>query len=241
MRPGDRSAAACEVALPSLCPSCHDPLDGREHGLCGACWSATIPWSGPSCPRCGGPSDSADERCLACVDDPPPQSATVVWGEYDGVLRSAILALKHRGRDELAAALGRRLAARVELQPWAAEIEVVTAVPSHPVHRLSRGWTAAELLARAVAQELGRDFDRLLRRRGRARQAGQRRAQRLKLPHWAFAPRPAAVRGRRVLLIDDVTTTGTTLGRAAEALALAGAPAVFCAVLASAPDGRRLM
>jgi len=238
MRPGDLFAAACEVALPSLCPSCHAPLGGRERGLCSTCWSSTIPWAGPSCPRCGGVSDQAEELCLACAQDPPPQRFTVVWGEYAGVLRTAVLALKHRGRDELAVALGRRLASRVAIHPWAAEIDVVTAVPSHLLYRLSRGWTAAELLARAVAHELGVDFARLLRRRGLARQAGQRRAARLQMPRWVFAPRPA-VRGRRVLLVDDVTTTGTTLRRAAETLAEAGAGAVFCAALAGAPDSRR--
>jgi len=163
----------------------------------------------------------------------------VAWGEHDGVLRTAILALKHGGRDDLAAPLGDRLAAAIAAEEWVSEIEIIVPVPSHPWRRLRKPWTASELLARRVSRRLEKPAVFSLRRHGLRRQTGRSRARRLELSPRSFSPRPG-VSGRTVLLIDDVMTTGTTIRRATEALHSAGAAAVFCAVCAHAPDPRRL-
>jgi predicted amidophosphoribosyltransferase len=162
----------------------------------------------------------------------------VVWGEYDGVLRSSILAVKRRGHDELVASLASRLASRVGLRAWAPSIDTVSCVPSHPLRQIKRGPAAAEAVARHLAHSLGLPFAATLRRRGLHRQADRTRAQRLKLGPGSFACR-AAVAGKRLLVVDDVITTGTTLRRVAEALLAAGAEAVFCAAIARTPDARR--
>jgi predicted amidophosphoribosyltransferase len=231
-------AAAIEALLPGMCPHCDHPLEGSDRGLCGPCWSITVPRAGSSCPRCGTPTEDASEPCLACLQTPPPQSATVVWGEHDGVLRTAILALKHGGRDDLAAPLADRLAASLAAESWAAEIDCITPVPSHPWRRLRKPWAASELLAEEVARILEKPSVRLLRRHGLGRQSGHSRARRLELPRRSVSARTGA-EGRTLLVIDDVTTTGTTLRRAAEALRHAGARDVFCGVFAHAPDPRR--
>jgi predicted amidophosphoribosyltransferase len=161
-----------------------------------------------------------------------------VWGEHDGALRTAILALKHGGRDDLAQPLGERLAARLAAEEWAAMVDAVVAVPSHPWRRLKKPWVASELLARAVARKLGKPMIQTLKRHGLGRQTGRTRARRLELPRRSFTASVHAD-GQRLLLIDDVTTTGTTLRRAADALYSAGAIAVYCGVAAQAPDSRR--
>ena len=221
-----------------MCPHCDHPLDGSDRGLCGPCWSAVVPRSGGSCPRCGFPTDADEPPCVACHHSPPPQQATAVWGEYDGVLRTAVLALKHAGRDDLAAPLGERLGASVAVQSWSHEIDVVTFVPSHPSRRLRKPWAASELLAQTVSRRLGKPAAPLLRRHGLGRQTGRTRARRLALSPGSFSARSAAG-GKSVLIVDDVTTTGTTLARASTALLRAGAEAVFCAACAFAPDSRR--
>jgi len=184
-------------------------------------------------------SDADDEPCLACRNEPPVRERTVVWGEYDGVLRKAILALKHHGRDELAAGLGLRLAGRIAAEPWASSIDCVTFVPSHRVWVMRRGYTAAQMLARTVGRALACPFTKLLRRRGLRRQVHQSHTQRLGLSSQSFATtRPTR---QLVLLIDDVVTTGTTLERAARALLDAGAPSVYCAALAATPQTRKVL
>lgn len=228
-----------EILLPTPCAACSEPLPGTARALCPTCAAALVPLAGPRCPRCAGPADGADEACLACQAAEPPQLATVAWGEYDGTLRKALLALKHSGRDELARPLGRRLAARLAAEPWATRLDMVSPVPSHPLRRFRRPWTAAALLAAEVGRELRLPLRPGLRRRGLGRQAVRTRAARLELPRRAFAAR-RSVAGRRVLLVDDVCTTGTTLRRAAAALLAAGADAVYCAALAWTPDARRL-
>jgi ComF family protein len=232
-------SASCEALLPCLCLHCGGTIGGDQVGLCGSCWSAVVPRAGSSCPRCASPADETAELCLACQDDPPAYSGAVAWGEYDGALRSAVLGLKARGRDELAASLGRRLAARVSLEEWAADIDRVVAVPSHPLRRLRRGWPAAALLADVVGRELAVPLRPLLRRRGMARQTGRSRAERSRLPRRTFHAR-GRLAGCTVLLVDDVTTTGTTLRRAAEVLLAAGVGAVYCAAMAVTPDGRSM-
>ncbi len=231
-------SAVSEVFLPSLCLHCGELLRGSDSVLCSRCWSTLVPASGYHCSRCGRPADETLGACLDCRRSPPPQSGTVIWGEYDGVLRAAIVALKYRGRDELASPLARRLSACAAQACW--DVDTVTAVPSHPWLRVRRGWPAAQLLAATVASESGLPLKALLRRHGLRRQAGRTRAQRLTMPRKSFSAR-RGVAGARALLVDDVTTTGTTLRRASAALLGAGAETVFCAVLAYAPDVRRLV
>ncbi len=177
--------------------------------------------------------------CPACREAPPPQRHTVVWGEHDGLLRSAVLMAKHGGRDELSGPLAGRLASAVSAEGVDREADLVCEVPSHPLTGLFRGVVLARELASGVARRLGLQRARVLRRRGLTRQAGRSRAARRGLPANAFRA-GAGVRGRHVLLVDDVMTTGTTLRRAAAALLRSGARSVRCAVLAAAPDPRRL-
>ena len=238
MQTGGALAAAIEVLLPGMCPHCDHPLDGTDRGLCGSCWSLIVPRAGSACRHCGVPIQDSSEPCLACLQAPPPQSATVAWGEHDGVLRTAILALKHGGRDDLAAPLGDRLAASVAAESWASLIDCIVPIPSHPWRRLKKPWAASELLAESVSRRIERPAIRLLRRHGLVRQTGRSRARRLELSQTSFSARSEAD-GRSPLLIDDVMTTGTTLKRAAQALRQAGASAVYCAVCAHAPDSRR--
>jgi predicted amidophosphoribosyltransferase len=163
----------------------------------------------------------------------------VVLGEYSGVVRTAIIALKHGRRDDLADPLGHRLAAASIGGGIAGACDGVTSVPSHPVYRMRRGYCAAELVARRVASVCRLPHLACLRRRGLSRQATRTRAERLRLATTSFRAR-RSLAGRRILLVDDVTTTGTTLRRAVEALHEAGARDVYCAVLARAPDPRRV-
>jgi predicted amidophosphoribosyltransferase len=111
-------------------------------------------------------------------------------------------------------------------------------VPSHPLRRLRHGRSAAAGLADVVAEVLDRPRGRALGRRGLRRQTGRTRPQRLQLPRRSFRS-AAEVRGRRLLIVDDVTTTGATLRRAAEVLGEAGAEVVYCAALARTPDSRK--
>ena len=235
---GTMASAIAEAFFPSLCVCCGEALPGSDRGLCSSCWAAVVPVAGVACPMCGGPGDSADAICLSCEADPPPQAGTVIWGEHAGVLRVVINALKHRSHDELARPLAERLAARVSVTSWATTLDLVTAVPSHTVHRIRRGWSAAELVARRVASALDLPFWSVLRRHGMARQAGRIRADRLRFPRRSFTAR-RQLEGLRVLMIDDVSTTGTTFRTAATVVLRAGAGAVYCAALASAPDPRR--
>lgn len=163
----------------------------------------------------------------------------MIWGEYEGPLRSAVLALKHAGRDDAARPLGVRLAARTCLERWSADLEVIVPVASHTLRRIRRGWPAASLLGFEVGRALRLPVRHLLRRQGLRRQVGRSRVQRLALPSSVFRASPR-VAGRGVLLVDDVLTTGTTMARAAEALHRAGAASVHGAVMAHAPDARRL-
>ncbi|MCD4749292.1 MAG: hypothetical protein K8R59_07950 [Thermoanaerobaculales bacterium] len=178
---------------------------------------------------------------MSCVSEPPPYSGSVCWGEYDGTLRTAILAMKHGAHDELAPPLAKRLAARVSVERWVDDLDLVTAVPSHPLHRLQRGFTAAELLAHGVSAALNLPCRATLRRHGLGRQMGQSRTQRLNLgPNRFSLRRKAQIEKRRILLVDDVSTTGSTMSRAAQTLLSGGATEVFGAILALAPETRRL-
>ena len=232
-------SASFETFLPCLCLHCGEPVGGDRVGLCETCWTTVIPHGGQPCPRCGGPSDGDLPLCLSCQSSPPAQAGTILWGEYDGALRSAILALKGRGHDGISPHLARRLSARIAAEGWTETVDTVTHVPSHRFRTMRLGWSAAACLAHDVARELGLPALRTLRRRGLARQTGRTRVQRMGMSSRDFSCR-RPLDGRRVLIIDDVATTGTTLRRVAEVLLSAGSETVYCAAMAATPDARRV-
>lgn len=153
---------------------------------------------------------------------------------FDGVARQALLALKYRKRRTLARHLARLMVRRLDLdRRGARSVDVVTWAPTSRARVVQRGFDQAELLARAVARELGVPCRRLLYRAHGPAQTGRRRAERLDAPRFRSR---TAVRPYRVLLVDDVVTTGATLTAAAAALRAAGVAEVRVVAAAATPS-----
>lgn len=176
-------------------------------------------------------------RCALCRLGLRGFDAAYSFGAYEGVLRELIHLLKYGRVRTLAAPLGEKLASAL---PVDQRFDVVSPVPLHWRRRLRRGFNQSALLARAVARRYGvRVTNVLKRRRGTASQAGLSHARRRENVSGAFlVRRPERVRGRRVLLIDDVMTTGATASACATALKRAGAG--YVAVLTLARTDRRM-
>lgn len=181
----------------------------------------------PRCPRCWRPQ-TIETVCLLCREDPPAYDGATAPYRYEGIARRAVWALKYEGVSALAGPLGELLAAH-----WAQvgpAVDVVVPVPLHGRRRRQRGYNQAALLARKVANRLGLPLAQGALRRTRATppQVGSAdMAQRQRNVADAFIPGPQTVAAKRVLLIDDVMTSGATLDACARALRQAGARAVW--------------
>jgi ComF family protein len=210
-----------------------------DHALCGACWREMPFISGLACDACGAPlpgtATGDPVHCDACIIAPPPWTRGHAAFRYDGTARRLILALKHGDRTDLAPALARWL------RPGAAAlIETDTLIAPVPLHRrrlFFRRFNQSALLTAWLARELGCDNcpDLLWRVRATRIQEGMNRAERQINQHGAFTVpdrNRTRLNGRPVLLIDDVMTSGATLGACAEACLAAGALRVDVAVLA---------
>jgi len=153
------------------------------------------------------------------------------FGAYEGVLRKLIHLFKYGKVETLAGPLGRLVAQSLPLEE---RFEVVIAMPMHPWKRWQRGFNQSELLAEPVARRLGLKLNRNLRRsRVTKPQAGLNEAERRENLKDSFVVRrPENIAGKRVLLVDDVFTTGATLRAAAKALKSAGVKRVSAVTLA---------
>ncbi len=179
---------------------------------------------GPRCRHCWLPSPAP--ACDACRSRPLSVRELRSGFVYDGPTRAAVLALKHRAVNDIAPLLVER-SARIEP---AGDIDLVVPIPIPLLRRRRRGGNQAERLASVISERSGLQLDsRAIRRRGwwSPRQAQARsRGERLRLVEDAFIVEPARVRGRGILLVDDVTTTMASLSEAARVLRAAGARAV---------------
>lgn len=211
-----------------------EPLD-----FCAACQQKIFTDSAPSCPRCAaniGPYVEAS-NCWQCHNESYAFQSVLRLGPYDGDLRDLVLRMKQPTGETLAEVVGRHWARNRLQQLQEIPADMVIPVPLHWRRRLSRRYNQAEILAKNLAHELRIPCrPRWLRRiRNTPHQAfietsGARRKANVKDAFLANSR--AALQGQRVLLVDDVLTTGYTAHEAARALKKAGAKSVAVAVLA---------
>jgi len=236
------------VLVAPRCAACDAPLDRPSGGpVCPACWAAVRAITPPVCDGCGDPLPSwrtAASRAARCPRCRRARRAVVrgrAVGAYDGALRAIIHAFKYDGRRSLAAPVARLMAARGADVIEGAEVAVP--VPLHPRRRRARGYNqAADLAARLPLPSV----DALRRTRHTPSQTGLPAGRRHRNVRGAFAParrRPffhpgARVRGRVVLLVDDVATTGATLDACARVLLAMGAREVRALTVARVPSRR---
>jgi len=182
--------------------------------------------------------DQEDHPCGPCLTEPPPFEAHVSAYLYEGPVRALVLLYKERGRYPLAALLGTAVARAVRRR-WPGEaFDCVAWVPSPFLRRMARGFEPAGLVAREAARRLGLPARRLLRCRKRPRpQKGLSAAARRRNVRGAFSAGNRNLKGLRILLVDDVRTTGATLSEAARTLRRRGAR-VKAATFACVPPRR---
>ncbi len=216
-----------DLLFPRRCVGC------RSLGtwLCLDCRQTIALIEPPFCPRCGRPSQS-DRVCALCRHSPPSLAGIRSVGYHEGVLREAIHQFKYRDVRGLAEPLGELLAGYVLEHPLPAD--VVVPVPLHPARLADRGYNQSALLARELGRRVGLPVveESLLRVRHTRQQVGLSAEERRENVAGAFACGDDRLAGRRVLLIDDVYTTGATLNACGEALADAGAASVWGLTLA---------
>lgn len=226
-----------DLLYPPQCRACGDyevgegpfcrPCDERWQQECGL----------PACPTCASTVaayELVDGRCGECRVSGSRLDAIVRVGPYAGVLGELLRAYKYRGREELQSVLAGALTDRVRRAVWLERAEAVTFVPAHWWSKVTRPLHAAEALAEGTAARLGLACVRLLRRaRLGLRQVGLSPTRRWENVRGAFAIRPGVrLNGARLLLIDDVRTTGATIEECAKVLRAAGAAEVYGAVVA---------
>jgi predicted amidophosphoribosyltransferase len=228
-------ASLIDAVYPPRCLACTTATE-RAHGLCPACWADTHFIAGPVCGRCGVPLIGAEgaDACETCTRHPPAWDRGAAALVYAGAGRRMVLGLKHGDRLDLVRPLAGWMAAAG--RGLIADAEIVAPVPLHWTRLVRRRYNQSAELGRALARAAGRRFvpDLLTRRRATAPQDGGREARAAnQAGAFALARRHAgAVAGRRVLLVDDVLTSGATLSGCAEVLKAGGAAGVDVLALA---------
>jgi ComF family protein len=227
---------ATDVALPRLCPSCRELVD--DAGLCAACWSRLSFIAPPYCERLGIPfafDGGPGLLSLEAIADPPAYGRARAAVRYDEIARTLVQAFKYGDRLDLAPILGRWM--KNAGQSLLTETDAIVPVPLHWRRQWARRFNQSALLAAAVskASKVPVAYSALKRVKATPQQVGLSQAERATNVQGAFrvpdGGKPEVV-GRRLLLIDDVLTSGATVDTCARALLRAGAANVDVLVFA---------
>lgn len=232
--------SALEVLYPAQCVGCGEPVQDT-HGLCGKCWAETPFVTGHVCDKCGcplpGDGDGKADLCDDCMTFARPWSRGRAALIYDGQGRRFVLGIKYYDRLDLVPAASSWMARAA--RPFLTCEMLVVPVPAHWTRVFRRRYNQAAELARGLAKEAGLDVapTALLRPTRTPKQDRKSPVERFENLAGKIVPHPkrgSALKGRHVLLVDDVFTSGATFGAAAEACLAAGATEVFVLALARA-------
>ncbi len=215
--------------FPPICAGCGK----KDTRWCSECQSRVVKLTSPLCEKCGQPQN--DERvCIRCQTQPPTYAAIRSWAIFKGPVREALHHLKYKRDLALGDIFSRYLINILRASGW--DIDLVVPVPLGIARQAERGYNQAALLARPVALGLSLNYkpSALRKVRDNRTQVGltfEERRENVSDAYWAEVKH---VQGKRVLIIDDVITSGATLDACAMALRAAGAQKVYGVTVARA-------
>jgi ComF family protein len=231
------------LIYPEVCFVCSVPVSRRQDcGVCRSCWDKAVALRivPPRCPSCGLPFQNfeagVENLCGDCIQQLPPYAGARSFGHYTGELSALIQGLKFQNRRNLIGLLV-PLLAHTFFDSWKREdFDFIVPVPLHTKRKRERGYNQSELLARSLERQIAVPLNNaLVRVRYTAPQVGLTDSQRLENVRNAFrCIRPLEISKKRVLLIDDVMTTGATVASAAQTLLEEGAWRISVLTLARA-------
>ena len=234
---------AVDLVLPPLCPSCREPVIGQA--LCAACWAKLHFIAPPYCERLGIPfvyDPGPGLLSMEAIASPPAYGKARAAVRYDDIARALVHAFKYGDRLDLAPTMGNWMASAG--RELLAEADGIVPVPLHWRRLWARRFNQSSTLAQAISAASGVPVlhEALRRVKATAQQVGLTRPQRAENIQGAFRVPPAgkgAIAGRRLVLVDDVLTTGATVDGCTRALLRAGAANVDVLTFARVVDGIR--
>ncbi len=233
-------AALFHLLLPRACAICHIELNFPTHpsGLCPHCLAQLHNLPSARCSCCALPfatEGGSEHLCEACLRHPPNFSRSEAVGIYEGLLRDTVHRFKYRGAVQLDRPLGNLLGQRIEQAEEPFRPDLIVPVPLHLNRLRQRGYNQSLLLARQLARrwQVAVAPNLLVRNRATPPQQGLSVAVRQQNLRGAFTM-TAPIQNEKVLLIDDVMTTGATVRECAKVLLAGGADEVVVAVIGRA-------
>jgi len=230
--------ALLDVILPPICHICHSfiPNAGTLH-ICPSCHDSLPLVSSPLCSLCGIPfaGVGGDHRCGACTVQPPHFDAALAHFLYEGPIRELIHAFKYNKNTHLRYPLALLALEGISGVPADYNLNLIVPVPLHRSRLRQRGFNQAVLLGRVLSRRLALPMvpDAIARTRATEPQIELSAAERRVNVRGAFSVKSSErIAGKRILLLDDVMTTGSTMNECAKELKRAGASAVFAVTIA---------
>lgn len=235
----DPLRALASLFYPPLCAVCSEPIESERY-LCGACQTKAPRINPPFCTKCSEPFPGSITEVFACANCAHRTlhfDAAVSAFRSRGVVRKILHEFKYNRQEHLKHPIADWLAETLaDPRLQGRRFDVIVPVPLHPARKRERGFNQAELAAELLSVRGGVPMHDVLQRiRYTTTQTAFDRAERMENLHNAFRlRRNADVRGSRVLLIDDILTTGSTLSECARVLKASGALSVHAATAARA-------
>ena len=227
------------ILFPTSCKICKKPSTShRTAPICSECWEEALPYKGPACLKCGVPIASEfASTCGGCLKDEPPFDHARSFGLHSSTLKEAVNLLKFHGIKRLSKPLSEKING-MDLP----NVDLLMPVPLHEKRMRQREFNQSALIGKHVAKHLGVPIivNSLLRKRDTIPQVGLSAKERRKNIRNAFSVnKTGLIKGKRVMLVDDVFTTGATVRECSKVLKRAGADGVFVITLTHGVlDGR---
>ena len=214
-----------EFISPSLCPGCRGELSPESQYFCPNClnYLRKLPGGGPACPFCGRPA-GVPGSCTFCSN--PGSIRLFFWSGYNGLLKDCVLLFKFKGVVDLGRELTDLAAGSLDSRIRSLKFDLIVPVPLYRARKRKREFNQSEIIAGALAKrfEIEKNDNILIRVRQTAQQAKLAENHRWENVKGAFALKENIdLSGRRILLVDDIVTTGATIHEASLPLKNAGA------------------